>query len=61
MLIIDGENVLYHFSANGAATKGWFTEGDNKYYAKNGVVQKGYITLWFVTYHLDEETGALID
>ncbi len=57
---VEGENILYHFNANGAATKGWFTENGNKYYAKNGVVQKGDITLWFVTYHFDEETGALL-
>ncbi|MCR4903235.1 MAG: hypothetical protein K6A23_10265, partial [Butyrivibrio sp.] len=57
----DGETVLYHFGSNGAATKGWFTVDGSKYYAKNGIVQKGDVTIWFVTYHFDEETGALTE
>nr|MCR4902174.1 hypothetical protein [Butyrivibrio sp.] len=58
---VDGESVLYHFElSSGRASNGWFTEDGNKYYAKDGVVQKGEITIWFVTYSLDEETGALI-
>lgn len=58
---VDGEQVLYHFNENGAATKGWFTEDGKKYYAKNGVVQKGELTLWFVKYYFDEETGELLN
>nr|MCR4903109.1 family 43 glycosylhydrolase [Butyrivibrio sp.] len=57
---VDGSDVLYHFNDNGAATKGWFTEGENKYFAENGVVCKGEKTIWFKTYHFDETTGALI-
>lgn len=61
-ITVDGESVLYHFDEEtGRASKGWFTVDGVKYYAKDGVVQKGDIKLWFVTYHLDEETGALVD